>query len=101
MTDAYNLLVNWKQNPQNYVGVMDGAWDGAMFVTTEDGSQNNGSSFTGKCWICKQTGHQKNECLMKSEQTEKELTKSEQSAMGTQLLMLKMTVVVTMSLCFT
>jgi hypothetical protein len=28
MADAYNLLVNWKQNPQNYMRVVDGSMDG-------------------------------------------------------------------------
>ena len=62
MVSAYNLLVNWKQNPQNYVRIVDGSSDGAMFVTdaADDEAENN--AFTGKCWICKKPGHRKNQC---------------------------------------
>jgi hypothetical protein len=71
MTDAYNILVNWKQNPQNYLRVVDGSSDGAMFVT--DGIQSTESSgFAGKCWLCKETGHRKNECPLKAEATEQQ-----------------------------
>jgi hypothetical protein len=89
MTDAYNLLVNWKQNPMNYMRVVDSAQDGAMFVT--DGAETNDSNtgFPGKCWICKQTGHRKNECPMRS--NEYKPTESQQqlgdSTTGTQLLL--------------
>jgi hypothetical protein len=77
MTDAYNVLVNWKQNPQNYMRVVDGSTDGAMFVT--DGIQSTeGSAFAGKCWLCKESGHRKSECLLKTAAPEQES--------GTQLL---------------
>jgi hypothetical protein len=61
VAEAYNLLINWKQNPQNYMRVVDNTHDGTMFVTagTDIGES---AGFTGKCWICKQSGHRKNEC---------------------------------------
>jgi hypothetical protein len=56
MGEAYNLLVNWKQNPQNYMHVVDNTHDGTMFVTTIT-DVGGDSVFHGKCWICKQAGH--------------------------------------------
>lgn len=83
MTDAYNLLVNWKQNPLNYMRVVDSVSDGAMFVT--DGMQSS-KGFAGRCWICKQTGHKKTECPMKAESNDKNQTK-DGTTQGTQLLL--------------
>jgi hypothetical protein len=79
MVDAYNLLVNWKQNPMNYMRVVDSSTDGAMFVT--DGGDDD-AGFTGKCWSCKQTGHRKNQCPLRAEDTS-----NPQASKGTQLLM--------------
>jgi hypothetical protein len=62
MVSAYNLLVNWKQNLQNYVRIVDGSSDGAMFVTDTAGDETENNTFTGKCWICKKPGHRKNQC---------------------------------------
>jgi hypothetical protein len=77
MMNAYNVLVNWKQNPQNYLRVVDGSTDGAMFVT--DGIQSTeGPAFAGKCWLCKEYGHRKSECPLKTAALEQES--------GTQLL---------------
>jgi hypothetical protein len=42
--------------------MVDGSVDGMMFVTDgddKDKSRKTASGFMGKCWICKQTGHQK------------------------------------------
>jgi hypothetical protein len=82
MTEAYNLLVNWKQNPQNYMRVVDSAaHEGTMFVT--DGTDQDNVHFQGKCWICKETGHKKNDCPMHGKNHEQKKTESA----GTQLLM--------------
>jgi hypothetical protein len=54
MTDAYNVLVNWKQNPQNYLRVVDGTSDGMMFVMMAEAEQvTEHSGFAGKCWLCR------------------------------------------------
>jgi hypothetical protein len=66
MGEAYNLLVNWKQNPQNYMRVVDNTHDGAMFVTTITDAGGD-SGFHGKCWICKQSGHRKSKCPMQND----------------------------------
>jgi hypothetical protein len=53
MVDAYNLLVNWKQNPMNYMRMVDGSVDGTMFVTDGndhgDESRQTALGFMGKC----------------------------------------------------
>jgi hypothetical protein len=83
MTDAYNLLVNWKQNPQNYMGVVDNTYDGVMFVTNGTKASDT-AGFAGKCWICKEVGHRKNECPMRAEKFGEHPTGETK---GTQLLM--------------
>jgi hypothetical protein len=54
MVDAYNLLVNWKQqHPMNYMRMVDGSVDGTMFVTDGndhgDESRQTALGFMGKC----------------------------------------------------
>jgi hypothetical protein len=93
MVDAYNLLVNWKQNPMNYMRVVDSSMDGAMFVTAGDSKGNavGETGFTGKCWLCKQAGHRKNQCLLRATDCTIEEPRDPQGASeiktGTQLLM--------------
>jgi hypothetical protein len=54
MVDAYNLLMKWKQNPMNYMCMVDGSVDGMMFVTDgdddKDKSRKTASGFMGRCW---------------------------------------------------
>jgi hypothetical protein len=62
--------------------MVDGTSDGAMFVTvTNEGNKTAeaGTGFAGKCWICKEIGHRKNECPLK-------IGRKEQQS-GTQLLL--------------
>jgi hypothetical protein len=86
MTDAYNLLVNWKQNPQNYLRVVDSTYDGAMFLTEGNDGKTN-AEFTGKCWICKEVGHRKNDCPMRAKAATSEPEEKQTGPHGTQLLM--------------
>lgn len=69
--------------------VVDGSHDGAMFVN--DGSEKGATNtaFAGKCWICKQSGHRKDECPERKTErstTTGNMTKQE-TVTGTQLFL--------------
>jgi hypothetical protein len=84
MTDTYNLLVNWKQNPcWNYMRVIDSTKDGAMFVNDGSEGKPTDTTFAGKCWICKQTGHRKSECPARNDGD----VDGKQPMTGTQMLL--------------
>jgi hypothetical protein len=87
MTDAYNLLVNWKQNPQNYLRVVDNTYDGAMFLTEGNHDGKINGEFMGKYWICKEVGHRKNDCPMRAKSANGEPEEKQVGPSGTQLLM--------------
>jgi Zinc knuckle len=81
ITAAYNLLVNWKQDPRNFIQSLGPTNDGVSFATTGDGGSTSGDTHTtqgrrsapgkGKnppdistitCYKCGMKGHYSPEC---------------------------------------
>ncbi len=69
LNDAYNLLVHWKQNPQNLLRVLGATADGVAFAqVTGSEREQNGVEKKGRgkdhitCFACGKKGHYSSEC---------------------------------------
>jgi Zinc knuckle len=81
ITGAYNLLVNWKQDPRNFIQSVSPMNDGVSFTTAGDGESTSGNTYTtqgrrsapGKgrnppdittvtCYECGMRGHYSPDC---------------------------------------
>jgi hypothetical protein len=100
LNSAYNLLVNWQQDPRNMIHYGAGPNDGMVFAhqgdeEAQDSDNEKGTTLVQErqahggnkhitCFKCKKKGHYRGDCpLIKAE---KENTNEEGSGSGTSLL---------------
>ena len=67
LTDAYNLLLNYKNDPMNHLGGNTGGGDGTLSFNMLDEEyfgvslNTNGHLKSAECYYCHKKGHYKNE----------------------------------------
>ena len=86
LTNAYSLLVHWKQSPKNLMRALGGNNDGLAFTNaheSEAGEKGNKVFPDIKCHNCNKMGHYAGDCR---EEKKKEKTKNAEAS-GTTLLL--------------
>jgi hypothetical protein len=101
LTEAYNLVVNWRQDPRNMVHYGAGPNDGVVFAHHTEGDEeddgevilaNNGASNVKPnknhitCFNCNKRGHYHTQCLEKGTGDEKENKEGDTKNGGISLL---------------